>query len=301
MDELRGRVGFAVGTGRCGTQFLSTVVASEPGVASSHERHIQNEAFHRYCQWYGLPVDHAGFAHLKKEEIAADLSDRRFSFEASAQLSASIETLYHHFRAKFLLVTRSPERVVNSFVRKGLYRDPVIIEDPQRAPGYQPIAPIHRFLGRITPTGAALEDWNRMTQVGRIAWYWNAVNEHVLDQFGRIAPDHWRIERLESLTWDRYKDLARFFGFVSQVSETEFRRIAASRPNSLDQVPTIANWSPLEKEEFQIQVHPMARLLGYEYEVAKLPVPAPRRPAASVPAAHVRLRGLVEGLKRWLG
>ena len=92
-DRFRGRVGFAVGTGRCGTKFMAQVVGMESRVASSHERNVLNESFHRYCKWYGLPVDHEGFLRAKESEIKEDLQKNIFSFEASAQLSSSIHEL----------------------------------------------------------------------------------------------------------------------------------------------------------------------------------------------------------------
>ncbi len=37
------KVGFAIGTGRCGTLFLYQLMDREPAVASSHERNPDNE------------------------------------------------------------------------------------------------------------------------------------------------------------------------------------------------------------------------------------------------------------------
>ena len=70
------RVGFTIGTGRCGTLFLYHVMEKEPDVASSHERNPENEAFQRYCQWHRLPVDTEGFLATKEREIRADLDHR---------------------------------------------------------------------------------------------------------------------------------------------------------------------------------------------------------------------------------
>lgn len=271
MPDFDGRVGFAVGTGRSGTKFLARILSLEPGVSAVHERNPNNETFHRYCKWNKLPVDHAGFLHVKEKEIMDDFMDHQYSFESSAPLSFSIEELYSRFRAKFVMLVRSPERVVNSYFRKGLYHHEIIREDPNLVLGYQDIDQIHHFLGRIVPTGEEYLRWEKLSVIGKIAWWWQTVNSNILDQFGNIPDTHWRIEKLEDLSFARYKELALFLGIDPKVDQTTYENIAQSRPNYLPDVPTVSGWSSLEIEEFQDQVAPIAKKLGYEYHVALLP------------------------------
>lgn len=265
-----GRVSFAVGTGRCGTEFLSRVVAAEPGVASSHERGRENEAFHRYCQWHELPVDPAGFLHQKQAEIDADLAGHRFSFEASAHLSLSILELHERFGARFALLVRRPERVVNSYLAKGWYTEPFVRSDPSLALGYQPSAYFHHFLGRLVPRGEAFEAWSRTSRVGKLGWYWSALNERVLRQLEALPSDAWRVQRLETLDHDGYRELAAFLGFETAISRRRFEALRSSRPNALADVPSAADWSAGERREFEAAVAGTAERLGYalpDYDV----------------------------------
>ena len=181
--DFDGRVGFVIGTGRCGTHFMFKVLSLESNVSSAHERNPLNECFHRYCKWYKLPVDDEGFLRTKEREIGQDLKDHHFSFESSAYLSLSVQELYDRFGAKFILLVRSPERVVISLLRKGLYEDPIVWADPQLALGYQDLSSFHHFLGRIVPSEEKFLQWNHMSRVGKLAWYWSAVNASVLDRF----------------------------------------------------------------------------------------------------------------------
>ena len=98
------KVGFTIGTGRCGTLFLYHVMEKEPDVASSHERNPENEAFQRYCKWHRLPVDDEGFLAIKEREVRGDLEQRAYSFEASPYLALSVRELHERFGAKFLFV-----------------------------------------------------------------------------------------------------------------------------------------------------------------------------------------------------
>jgi len=269
-DHFKNCVGFAIGTGRCGTKFIAQAIGMELGVSSSHERNILNESFHRYCKWYELPVDNDGFLHTKQLEIQKDLENNLFSFESSAQLSSSIQELYNRFEAKFLLIVRSPERVVNSFIRKGNYNEPFICSNPKLALGYQDCNEFHHFLGRIAPTGEYFFKWNQMTQFGKLAWYWNAVNSKIVEQFDKIPESNWRIEKIEALVYNRYIELARFFGFDSKISKQDYDKLVESRPNALINVPTIAAWSATAIAEFESEVAPMADRCGYEYKVERL-------------------------------
>ncbi|MGJ3250981.1 MAG: sulfotransferase domain-containing protein [Elainellaceae cyanobacterium] len=276
-ESFTEKVGFAVGTGRCGTKFMGQVVALEPNVSSVHERNPLNETFHRYCNWYGLPVDSEGFLSAKELEIRQDLSNHMFSFEASAHLSLSIRELYDRFGAKFILLVRSPERVVNSYLRKGWYSQPAVRTNPNLAPSFQSSCPyFYYFLGRIMPSGEEFLRWNQMSRVGKLGWYWNTLNAKVLEQFETLPETHYRIEKLEDLTYDRYLSLAQFLGIQSSISQTTYNELVHRPPNAKSGVPTIATWNASERSEFETEVKPMAEKMGYEYKVNHLPIPHPQ-------------------------
>jgi hypothetical protein len=247
-------------------------------VASCHERNPFNETFQRYCKWYRLPVDDEGFLHQKEVEIRQDLEDHLYSFESSAYLSLSVRELYEHFGANFVLLVRSPERVVNSYFHKGWYSELTVRKDPDLAPGYQECESFHHVLARFTPSGEKFFQWNTMSRVGKIAWFWNALNDRVMAQFAGLPEDAWRIVKIEELDYGRYLELAGFLGYQVSLPEEEYQALAERRPNAFSNVPTIADWSQGERTEFEAEVAPMAERLGYEYRVERLPVPAPRPP-----------------------
>ena len=271
--DIKGQVGFAIGTGRCGTKFLADVMALETHVRSVHERNVINETFHRYCKWYGLPVDHEGFLHIKNQEIEDNLKDYNFSFEASAHLSLSIEELYERFEAKFVLLVRSPERVVNSHLTKTWYNNKFVQKDPHLALGYQEQSSLHYFFGRIAPTGDKFRQWNSMTRIGKLAWFWSALNNRTLNQLEKIPKTHWRVEKLEDLSYEHYLEIVQFFGFESTITKETFNNLAQRRPNAASNVPCITDWSPRHIAEFEMEVANMAKKLGCEYRVNRIPAP----------------------------
>jgi len=296
-NDFSGRVGFAIGTGRCGTEFIARVAGLEPDVAASHERNPFNESFHRYCQWYGLPVDGEGFLVQAESEIRQDLMTRSFSFESSAYLSLSVRELWQRLGAKFVLLVRSPERVVNSFHRKGWYSAPIHRADPQLAPGFQENESFHHTLARFMPSGEKFLQWNRLSRIGKLAWYWNALNERSIEMLSAIPQDYWRVEKIEELDYERYLDTARFLGFEPVVNRDAYETLVETKPNRFSGVRTVESWSAQEIAEFEAEVEPMARRLGYEHRVERMEVPeeAPA-PAEEKAGWRERLRSsLVKG------
>jgi hypothetical protein len=267
-NEFAGRVGFCVGTGRCGTTFLAQVAGRELEVAASHERLRLAATFHMYCKWHGIAVDPEGFLLDREEAIRRDLAGRRFSFECSALLSHSLEELFQRFRARFLLLVRSPAETVASFAVRGWFLKPIARKDPSLPPSYREGEEPRHFLGRNIPHGAEFERWCRLTQIGKLAWFWQARNRAILEQYRRLPASHCRMERLEDLTFQRYQEVAEFLGWQSCINEATFTELARSRPNAGPNPPRrCTDWNPTEVAEFEAEVAPVAEVLGYEHRV----------------------------------
>jgi hypothetical protein len=270
--DLTNRVGFAIGTGRCGTLFLYEVMQKEPDVASAHERNPDNEAFHRYCKWHRLPVDDEGFLATKQREILDDLNQRSYSFEASPYLSLSVRELHARFGAKFVFLVRRPDGVVTSFAHKGFYRKPYSIHDPNLAAGYQDQSPERSFtfFARISPRGDFFRTWNDMTQVGKVAWFWKEYNERTLDALEQLPGESYRTVRIEDLDFPKYRELCGFLGIDAQVTQADFDALRAVKPHAFWRKRTIDQWSAQEIQEYESQVAELAERFGYEYRVDRL-------------------------------
>lgn len=272
-------VGFAVGTGRCGTKFLAELFGRDPQVAAHHERHAFSDTFHRYCRWYGVAVDEAGFVETKRRAIEEDLRRYCYSFEASAFLSLSIVQLYEGLHAKFVLMVRRPDEVVASYWQKGWYRNPPVLENPALPPTMQNVTMPHHFLGRIMPTGMAFERWSKLTRVGKIAWYWSRLNAELLQQAERLPRGAALLQKLEDLDFATFCTMRDFLGAPKNLNESRFRDVLRRRPNASRPAYTARNWSPLERHEFESEVRDVAERLGYAWrldDIRELSRPRPR-------------------------
>lgn len=290
--NIENKVGFAIGTGRCGTLFLHQLAEKESNVASSHERNPDNETFHRYCKWHDLPVDHEGFLAVKEKEILTDLETQAYSFEASPHLSLSTMELYERFKAKFILLIRRPDRVVTSFAHKGFYRYPYRVSDTDLATGYQNQGheKLHNFFARVAPRGIFFEEWNAMSQIGRIAWFWKAWNERTLEILQMLPEECFRIVRIEDLDYAKYVELSNFLGYRSTVTQNDFEALQSSKPHAFWHKRNVDQWSGQEIQEFEGQVGELAERLGYEYRIANLTKAAKEERAEAIRLGHIQQR-----------
>lgn len=270
-EFFAGRVGFCVGTGRCGTTFLAEVAKREPEVASSHERLRLGATYHMFCKWHGLAADPEGFLLDREEAVRSDLADKQFSFESSALLSHSLEELYGRFRARFLLLVRSPAETVASFAVRGWFLKPIARRDASRPPSYREGEEPRHFFGRNIPHGEEFRRWEGLTQIGKLAWFWQARNRAILEQFARLPAGQAMVTRLEELDYRGYLKVAEHFGWRSQVGEATFGELAAARLNAGPNTPRrYPDWSPQEVAEFEGEVAGVAEALGYEWRVGRL-------------------------------
>lgn len=275
------RIAFAVGTGRCGTYMAYELLRRDPAIAASHERNVLAECFHRYCTWYGLPVDEEAFVGTKRAEIEADLRDHRLSFEASAPLSFSVPTLHRAFGAKFILFVRNPVDVINSYLSKDWFVEDIHWREHDRAPGFHPgHAEPHHSFGRLMPMGAQYPDWSRLGRIGKLAWTWATVNRGVAAAFARLPPGQSMVIRLEDFDFVAYQRMMDFLACEPRLDRPGFEQITGSRPNARRNKPTLAQWTARDAEECLAQAAAAAREFGYTLDLSGAGQPGPGRDPA---------------------
>jgi hypothetical protein len=287
-----GTVAFCVGTGRCGTTFITELLGLEPEVAASHERLRLAACYHMFCKWHGIASDAEGFLADRDRVVATDLAARRISFEASALLSHSIAELHARFDARFVLLVRRPDACVASFAVRGWFLEPIAWRDRSKPPTIPDAANPRHFFGRNLPRGdAEFERWSKLTLLGKLGWFWSARNRAILEQLAALPPARRSWLRLEDFDHARYVELAAFLGYQPTVTTERYAELAASRPNTGPNTPLALDaWPAQGIREFEAEVAPLAEALGYEYRIAALaagahPLAGPARDITDVLAA----------------
>lgn len=256
-------VSFCVGTGRCGTTFLVRVAEREPDVAASHERLRLPATFHMFCKWHGIPIDPEGFLLDRDAAVRDDLRTKKVSFEASALLSHSIAELHARFDARFLLLVRSPGATIASFAARGWFLAPIAWADPSVPPTIREGTEPRHFFGRNLPRGAEFARWSALSQVGKIAWFYQARIRGILDQLRALPADRRHIARLEDLDVERYREVARFLGWEARISRADYDALAASTPNAGPNAPIALDAAALA--DIASEVGSLAPALGYTH------------------------------------
>lgn len=299
MKEYQNNVCFAIGTGRCGTKFFYQLLNKEPKISSHHERHPLSDTFERYCRWNDLAVDDAGFLAIKESCIDNDLNNHMLSFEASAYLSLSIQALYTTFGAKFIFLVRSPHKVVNSFLQKDWYAQDLIRHDLGKASGYQPdMKEKHHSFSRLSPRGAEAKEWQALSRVGKLAWFWRIINASIMTQLENLPESHYKIIRIEDFNYEKYTEVADFLHYNPEVTAEHFSRLRSARPNRLYPSQKVADWTEKERYEFENQVKALSEQWGYCWDTKQIIENEKNSPQAeSVNSLYAKYQGFRKNLQ----
>lgn len=268
LDECNIRIPplFVVGTGRCGTHFASALLESDPTLVSMHTDSINlapMDSFVRYCLWYGIEVDLEPMRRARHRSIvAANQTDKSY-FEANAYLSSVVSPLHEWFSARFLLLLRNPEAVVNSHFIKGWYQQMPARHNVNHPPAWVPGWPANHFFGRIVPVGEEYRRWEALTRVGRIAWWVNVLNVTTFYDLQELPDDHWRICHVEDINYDVYCKLNAEASGKKPMGRKQFEKLRARRPGKGNGMRLSSDWSARERAEFDSETAPMRELFGY--------------------------------------
>ena len=258
-----GRSAFVVGTGRCGTHLAAELLGLEPGVVSRHEADPLPDAIHRHAMWAGAVAENEGLLARKRRRIESAHAEGRAYVESSAYLSLSSAALSDVFGSCFAALVRNPADTVNSLWVKGWY-------DPERAP-----PALHHMFSRLTPAGDELERWRGLTRIGKLAWFWSALNARMLAELDALPGGSRMVVRLEDLDYGAYCRVAELVGVVPQLSRAAFEEVRTRRPGAGPARRDVSSWSLRERAEFRSEVAVVADRLGYRLDRAG--ARAPRR------------------------
>lgn len=174
---------FVLSTGRCGTELLTRLFDSTPGVACNHNEnpeliHSSVLAWREGQEHFDAYVEavRAGRFELMAE---AKLRGRRY-IETNCRITFFAPHLLALFpKARFIHLVRHPAAFVRSTVRRGAYEG------------------TYADLGRISPReGQAADAWSNWDSIKRCSWLWAETNAFIEDF--RLAVDPERFLRVSA-------------------------------------------------------------------------------------------------------
>jgi hypothetical protein len=247
---------FSFSSGRSGQRWLSDVFLSHSNCAGGAERLREFEAFYRYVTWNKLNIDNTGFYDFYANLIKNDLSIADISINSSPYFAFGFDEIDRVFSPDyFLYIVRDPREVVSSLVSKGWYKDSIIKADNTFILGTQPqlSTSLHHSFGRIAPRSIGeFDDWSKLTQVGKVSWYYNAINSHILDKVISNKDRSW-IVKLKDIdqNYDYYREvLCPEFGLHSIMSKSRYYSLKHGMVNKGTKENQSKNWNQKENDEF---------------------------------------------------
>ena len=252
---------FVVGCPRSGTHFLAELFRSTPGYASRHSDDVGKDAgdsFLGYAKWYSLPVNTQALVAFR-QQLVRDSEPQHVYVESNCYLSLFTRELDRALAPHFVFLVREPAAVVNSLFVKGWYRDPLFAPPSF---DYNFSRPNHA-VGRLMPAlPAEFERWRRLTRIGRIAWFYNALNLRVIDDLRTLPRQRWSVLRVDGCDHACFANLQQHIGNQRVISQQDFEAIAQRRPGRANRHRVREDWTAQELSEFETECTPAANALG---------------------------------------
>lgn len=253
---------FAIGTGRCGTHLLEALLNESKYINSHHIQDSNLDSFYRYTRWYNLPVDQRPLLRQRYNWIKEASLKNRIYFESNPYLSFHVEDFHSALNAKFIFIYRNPESVIRSHLIKGWYKD-IATDNLETTPGLEYGIPLNHSLGRIQPLEAEeRREWFSLSQPGKIAWMWSAVNGIIDKQLQKIPDENKFYLRIEGLNYHKFQELEAFIGVSLGLSEKKFLKIIEAKPGKGKSVYD-SHWQDNEIKEIKRICSTVNEQLGY--------------------------------------
>lgn len=251
-----------IGLARSGKRWLSEIFNRHENAASLAEPYPVLESFFFYCHWNRLAVDHAGFFHRLNADINRLFERHDIVYLSSPWLSLGLNQVEQFLQPDaYLFSVRRPDAVIRSMVNKGWYDEQVVRGESDRPTGPQPfLHDTHHHFSRVTPVGAEHEAWQRLTPVGRCAWYWNEANLRIVSELANVPSSRVFSVRLQDIdqNFAFYRNVAAHFGLRPELTRDTFEAIKGGMPN-IGRRKSSKPWSERERCEFELQAAAFSR------------------------------------------
>ncbi len=209
--------------GRGGAKWIMDILNSIEKVKAYGERNPHQESYFRYCNSHKIEDFNEDFLNLLKSEIISDWEREDISYVSSPYFSHGIEYLAKKLQPqKLVILVPGAERIMNSFYNKGWYKENISTELNQFSKKKEKLG--NHFYGRLINLGISKENFNKLSQIGRITLFMSKCIEVIYDQLDRIDKTDILIFRLDDAdqNYKYCKNFIQKLGLNLTLNEQEF-------------------------------------------------------------------------------
>ena len=251
------KLAISFGAGRSGMNWFSKIFNSHSNWIGSCERFADYEAFYRYVSYYKLPINLENFYKLFDLASKKDMSDYQNSFISSPYLSFGVSDLSKKLNANYIFFhLRNPIETIQSFYTKGWYLN---FDDSKiKSPLIDISNSQYRSFSRIVPDNEFLEEWLKLSRIGKITWFWAMINKSIYNEFNNERNLEKFFVKLEDVNqnYNIYERLHTKFRFENKLTKRQFYDVINKAPNKGPKDNYIyKDWNDLEKREFEIIIN----------------------------------------------
>ena len=239
---------FITGTGRSGTMLLSRLFSLGTGFKCEHEQYFLHKSMAEFIELNDARGYKRDIESLKQANFEGSITNFGVSSgHMCFALPLVAENLGHKF--KTFITVRPPVNFVRSALSRGFF-------DPSHP----------HYLEQIRPseTDPIYVRWQIASPFEKCLWYWNIVNNSLLDFLEETSPDEYKITNIEQLNLEDAIELCRFAGFQS-INVREIKVLLAKKVNATPapgleiaqlnpyslppQLPDLCDWTDQELEQ----------------------------------------------------
>lgn len=220
---------FVVGTGRCGTTWLSEILSTSSFAAVHHEPNRKADRISIVSRDADLSL---AYIQKRRQYVANALRSNLYYGEVNGYLQYHIDALRKVFNANIFLLVRNGADVVRSWFSHDTF-------DSDGREKY------------FKPEGE--------TRFEKLCWWWASRNELSMAEDVEVV-------RLEDLASD-WAVFDKAFGFlsISKAAWLEHINVKANATGTYA-LPLYDRWTPEQKRVFSARCGSLMRRLGYSYE-----------------------------------
>jgi hypothetical protein len=240
------------GAGRSGQNWFSKIFNSHQNWIGTCERFADYEAFYRYISYYNLPIDKQNFFNLLELSSNRDMAKYQNTFISSPYFGFGVEELYKKLKPNYLIFNiRNPIDSIQSFYQKGWYLN--YNDFINNSPSIDITNNLYRSFSRIIPKDDYLNEWSKLTRIGKLTWFWTTINKTIYNSFIKIQNVEKLFVKLEDVdqNYEMYEKLSERFNFKKKLKKKSFENVLIKSSNfEFDYAYEYKDWSKIEKKEF---------------------------------------------------